>query len=164
MIIVVALMAGCSARSVAAPEAPPPVTSTIVALPATPAPASPTPTAAPPASRTPTPVPASPTAVPSPTPLMAVSSPSIVSATAIRTAVATAVLPGTTKPSSRGVPQSGRGACPGTHPIKGNQGSRSTTDWIYHVPGGGSYGQTDPEECFANEADAQAAGYRRARN
>jgi hypothetical protein len=56
------------------------------------------------------------------------------------------------------------GACPPSHPIKGNQGSRSTTEWIYHVPGGGSYKMTDPEECFASEADAQVAGYRRARN
>jgi micrococcal nuclease len=55
-------------------------------------------------------------------------------------------------------------SCPPTHPIKGNQGSRSTTDWIYHLPGGGSYTATLPEECFGTEADAQAAGYRRARN
>jgi len=54
--------------------------------------------------------------------------------------------------------------CPQSHPIKGNQGSRSTTEWIYHLPGGGSYVATVPEECFATEADAQAAGYRRARN
>lgn len=54
--------------------------------------------------------------------------------------------------------------CPATHSIKGNQGSRSTTEWIYHVPGGGSYAVTVPEECFAAERDALAAGYRRARN
>jgi hypothetical protein len=65
--------------------------------------------------------------------------------------------------TSRGVPPGGRN-CPPTHPIKGNQGSRSTSEWIYHVPGGGSYAVTAPEECFATEADAQAAGYRRARN
>lgn len=33
---------------------------------------------------------------------------------------------------------------------------------IYHVPGGTSYNQTKPKECFATEAAAQAAGYRRA--
>jgi len=44
--------------------------------------------------------------------------------------------------------------------IKGNRNSK-----IYHVPGGGSYSQTKANvECFATEAAAQAAGYRRARN
>ena len=46
--------------------------------------------------------------------------------------------------------------CPGSHPIKGNASSM-----IYHVPGGAFYARTKPEECFATEADAQAAGYRR---
>jgi hypothetical protein len=44
--------------------------------------------------------------------------------------------------------------CPPNAPIKGNQSG------IYHVPGGAYYGVTDPEECFATEADARAAGYR----
>ena len=52
--------------------------------------------------------------------------------------------------------------CPASHPIKGNQGSRSTDTWIYHMPGGSSYAATDPEECFSTEAAAQAAGYRKA--
>lgn len=52
--------------------------------------------------------------------------------------------------------------CPASHPIKGNQGSRSTDTWIYHMPGGGSYAVTDPEECFSTEAAAQAGGYRKA--
>ena len=44
--------------------------------------------------------------------------------------------------------------------IKGNRNSR-----IYHVPGGGSYAQTRANvECFDSEEQAQAAGYRRARN
>jgi len=44
--------------------------------------------------------------------------------------------------------------------IKGNRSSK-----IYHVPGGGSYSQTKANvQCFDNEAQAQAAGYRRARN
>lgn len=54
--------------------------------------------------------------------------------------------------------------CPASHPIKGNQGSRSTDDWIYHPPGSRSYNATDPEECFATEAEARAAGYRAPRN
>ncbi len=44
--------------------------------------------------------------------------------------------------------------------VKGNRNSR-----IYHVPGGGSYAQTRANvECFDSEEQAQAAGYRRARN
>jgi hypothetical protein len=44
--------------------------------------------------------------------------------------------------------------------VKGNRSSK-----IYHVPGGGSYSQTKANvECFESEAQAQAAGYRRARN
>lgn len=49
--------------------------------------------------------------------------------------------------------------CPAWAPIKGNANSM-----IYHVPGGGSYDITNPEECFRTESDAVAAGYRRARN
>lgn len=56
----------------------------------------------------------------------------------------------------RGSPQGG--SCPAGLPIKGNADSM-----IYHVPGGGSYDATDPEECFATEADAVAAGYRRSK-
>jgi endonuclease YncB( thermonuclease family) len=44
--------------------------------------------------------------------------------------------------------------------IKGNQNRRG--QWIYHVPGMPYYDQTRPEEIFCSEADAQAAGYRRA--
>jgi hypothetical protein len=44
--------------------------------------------------------------------------------------------------------------CPPNAPIKGNQSD------IYHVPGGAYYDETDPEKCFATEADARAAGYR----
>lgn len=48
--------------------------------------------------------------------------------------------------------------CPSSHPIKGNASSG-----IYHVRGDDYYGRTTPEDCFATESDAQAAGYRRAR-
>jgi hypothetical protein len=45
--------------------------------------------------------------------------------------------------------------CPDYAPIKGNQQSG-----IYHEPDGAYYDETDPEECFATAADAEAAGYR----
>ncbi|GAA2074591.1 hypothetical protein GCM10009725_03980 [Aeromicrobium tamlense] len=46
--------------------------------------------------------------------------------------------------------------CPSSHPIKGNASSM-----IYHVPGGAYYDRTKPEECFATEGAAKAAGYRK---
>lgn len=48
--------------------------------------------------------------------------------------------------------------CPSSHPIKGNANSM-----IYHVPSGSFYTRTNPEECFASEADARRAGYRRSK-
>lgn len=53
-----------------------------------------------------------------------------------------------------------RDNCPSGYPIKGNQTTRHTTDWIYHVPGGRYYAVTDPEECFATTTAAAAWGYR----
>jgi hypothetical protein len=50
------------------------------------------------------------------------------------------------------------GACPASHPIKGNADSG-----IFHVPGGLSYDRTIPERCYATEADAEADGFRRAK-
>lgn len=44
--------------------------------------------------------------------------------------------------------------------IKGNRGSHG---WIYHLPGMPYYNATHAEEWFCTEAQAQAAGYRRAR-
>ncbi|WP_425956343.1 hypothetical protein [Xylanimonas sp. McL0601] len=46
--------------------------------------------------------------------------------------------------------------CPAGYPIKGNAGSG-----IYHVPSGQYYAVTKPEQCFATEAAAVAAGYRK---
>jgi len=43
--------------------------------------------------------------------------------------------------------------CPPSAPIKGNQSG------LYHVPGGAYYDVTNPEECFATAANAEAAGY-----
>jgi hypothetical protein len=48
--------------------------------------------------------------------------------------------------------------CPSSHPVKGNKSSNSL---IYHVPSGHFYGRTAPEDCFATEADATKAGYRK---
>jgi endonuclease YncB( thermonuclease family) len=45
--------------------------------------------------------------------------------------------------------------------IKGNHSRRG--EWIYHLPGMPYYEQTRAEEMFCTEAEAQAAGYRRAR-
>ena len=44
--------------------------------------------------------------------------------------------------------------------IKGNQNRRG--QWIYHLPGMPYYEQTHAEQMFCTEAEAQAAGYRRA--
>jgi hypothetical protein len=49
--------------------------------------------------------------------------------------------------------------CPADRPIKGNI-SQPSGELIYHVPGGRSYAKTKPEQCFATEANAQAAGFR----
>ncbi|MCA9879996.1 MAG: hypothetical protein KC442_19510, partial [Thermomicrobiales bacterium] len=47
--------------------------------------------------------------------------------------------------------------CPAGYPVKGNLPSR-----IYHAPGQPTYGRTNPEVCFATEAAAANAGFRRA--
>jgi hypothetical protein len=44
--------------------------------------------------------------------------------------------------------------------IKGNHSRRG--DWIYHLPGMPYYDATSAEAYFCTEAQAQAAGYRRA--
>ena len=44
--------------------------------------------------------------------------------------------------------------------IKGNRNRRG--EWIYHIPGMPYYEQTRAEDMFCTEAQAQAAGYRRA--
>ncbi|GGF47523.1 hypothetical protein GCM10010922_24190 [Microbacterium sorbitolivorans] len=69
--------------------------------------------------------------------------------------------PAAPKPAQPGPGQSKPGngySCPEGYPIKGNKDSG-----IYHVPGQRFYDRTKPEECFANEADAQRAGYRKAK-
>jgi len=44
--------------------------------------------------------------------------------------------------------------------IKGNRNRKG--QWIYHLPGMPYYDRTRPEEIFCTEAEARAAGYRRA--
>ncbi|HUF98230.1 MAG TPA: hypothetical protein VMM60_08870 [Ilumatobacter sp.] len=51
------------------------------------------------------------------------------------------------------------GSCPDSHPIKANDNSG-----IYHVPGGRFYNRTGAERCYALADDAEADGYRRAKN
>ena len=51
------------------------------------------------------------------------------------------------------------GACPAGYPIKAKAASM-----IFHVPGGRSYDRTNPDRCYASEADAEADGYRKARS
>ena len=50
------------------------------------------------------------------------------------------------------------GACPISHPIKGNDSSK-----IFHLPGGRSYDRTKPERCYASADAALADGYRAAK-
>jgi hypothetical protein len=47
------------------------------------------------------------------------------------------------------------GACPSSHPIKGNSNSG-----IFHVPSGRFYARTVPERCYATAEDAAADGFR----
>lgn len=61
-----------------------------------------------------------------------------------------------------GVPPDTRTTCPADHLIKGNR-SFSSSQKIYHVPGGAFYDQTTPIRCFVTEDEAAAAGYRRSK-
>lgn len=53
-----------------------------------------------------------------------------------------------------------QGRASGNCNIKGNRNRKG--QWIYHMPGMPYYDQTRAEEIFCTEAQAQAAGYRRA--
>ncbi len=94
------------------------------------------------ALRPPTPAPA-PTATPTPKPAPPTPTPTPIASNPVG-----------------GVPGPGGYSCQFGYPIKGNL-TTSSGDMIYHVPGGQYYDRTIAEECFATEADAQAAGYRR---
>jgi endonuclease YncB( thermonuclease family) len=54
-----------------------------------------------------------------------------------------------------------QGRASGNCNIKGNRNRKG--QWIYHVPGMPYYDQTRAEEMFCSEAEARAAGYRRAK-
>ena len=84
--------------------------------------------------------------------LITATSPPITPTAAI---IATPTIPPTPKPGGRATPQGSD--CPVQVPIKGNQSG------LYHVPGGASYAATKPEACFATTADADAAGFTRAK-
>lgn len=66
---------------------------------------------------------------------------------------------GTTGGSTGSWPLSGdKYPCPQSRPVKGNEDS-----WIAHEPGDRYYTVTNPEQCFATMADAEAAGFRPAK-
>ncbi len=83
-------------------------------------------------------------------------SPTAIKAPTNAPARATAASKPATDPA--GVPPVNKDDCPQAYPVKGN--IRGDGEKIYHVPGGRSYGATDPERCFATSADAEAAGFR----
>lgn len=60
------------------------------------------------------------------------------------------------RPRGKSQPPAWTGGCL----IKGNRNRRG--EWIYHLPGMPYYNQTRAEEIFCTEAEARAAGYRRA--
>lgn len=60
-------------------------------------------------------------------------------------------------PIPRGEPADAQVGCV----IKGNRSRRG--EWIYYLPGMPYYAETNAEEIFCSEAEARAAGYRRAR-
>lgn len=64
-------------------------------------------------------------------------------------------------PAVAGAAQTSLPSCTPGEPVKGN--ITRAGEKIYHVPGGAFYGRTIPEECFATEADAERAGFRRSR-
>lgn len=67
----------------------------------------------------------------------------------------------TVTPSANGVAPASDDSCPGTHPIKATQVGPLKTYFLSDHP---AYDRTPASECFATEADADAAGYRKARN
>lgn len=70
--------------------------------------------------------------------------------------------PSSASPGSGGVLPVSQTDCPSNAPIKGNESSSGVL--IYHTSSSATYDETNPEECFATEAAAQAAGYRAAQD
>lgn len=65
-----------------------------------------------------------------------------------------------TNSPAKSLPNHSAGRSNGNCNIKGNRNRKG--QWIYHVPGMPYYDQTRAEDIFCTEAQAQAAGYRRA--
>jgi hypothetical protein len=64
-------------------------------------------------------------------------------------------------PSDNGrawVEPSSDGICPQTHPIRAKASSK-----IFHLPGMLAYERTKPDRCYAEEAAAEADGFRKAK-
>ena len=66
----------------------------------------------------------------------------------------------TKRSAPRAVSDDWQARATGNCSIKGNRSRRG--EWIYHLPGMPYYDRTRPEEVFCTEAEARAAGYRRA--
>ena len=56
------------------------------------------------------------------------------------------------------VEPSSDGLCPQTHPIRAKASSK-----IFHLPGMFAYDRTKPDRCYAEEADAETDGFRKAK-
>ena len=54
------------------------------------------------------------------------------------------------------------GQCPASHPVKGNINRNGQL--IFHTPDSNNYARVNAEACFANEEDAEAAGFRKSRS
>jgi hypothetical protein len=65
----------------------------------------------------------------------------------------------TVTPSANAVAPNSDGSCPDTHPIKGAQLGPVKNYFLKDQAG---YSNARAAECFANETDAEAAGYRKA--
>lgn len=76
-------------------------------------------------------------------------------------AEAAAAAPPPPSPSDNGrawVEPSSDGLCPQTHPIRAKASSK-----IFHLPGMFAYERTRPDRCYAEEAAAEADGFRKAK-
>ena len=69
-----------------------------------------------------------------------------------------AIITPATAPSTGSYQPISKWNCPAKAPIKGNESSM-----IYHMPGQRYYDATTPEQCFATESAARAAGFRKAK-
>lgn len=76
------------------------------------------------------------------------------------TPVPTATRSPTPRPTPEGTAPMSIWDCPGSHPIKAGP-TRREGELLYYPPRSASYGLARPARCFANEQDAEAAGYRR---